>query len=449
MNFFKEELNNFIQARPLSLKLWNRAIKRIPGGVSHNIRNLGLPLIGGYPVFIKSGHAAYLVDVDELQYIDYWQGHYSMLLGHNHPTVQQIVIDKLKNGWHFGTVTTEQVELADTLINDNSSIEEVRFSSSGTEATMYATRLARAFTGRSLIAKARMGWHGYADTLLYNVKAPFLGEEGPGILPEDKAGIITFEVNNIELGEKIIRKNANKLAGVIIEPVLGGGGGFPVEHEFLKMLREITEEFDILLIFDEIITGYRFSYGLFQNELKITPDLTTMGKIVGGGLSIGVVGGRKEIMEQANPQLNNRVWTGGGTFSAHPLSMAAGLQTLEILKNSSQDYKRTNQYGTDFIVRLNKHFIEEKLSFIATGYKSFITLHVLTKFIENLELGEIAHLTDKKREALLQLALLNRNISGMHGIGALSFVHSNEHLQKTEEAIKTISIPISKTQFNK
>jgi glutamate-1-semialdehyde 2,1-aminomutase len=235
---------------------------------------------------------------------------------------------------------------------------------------------------------------------------------------------------------------------VIIEPVLGGGGGFPVEHEFLKMLREITEKFDILLIFDEIITGYRFSYGLLQNELKIKPDLTTMGKIVGGGMSIGVVGGRKEIMEQANPQLNNRVWIGGGTFSAHPLSMAAGLKTLEILKNSSQDYNRTNQYGTDFMTRLNNHFLEEKLNLVATGYKSFITLHVLSKFIENLEPGEIAQLTDKKREALLQLALLNRHISGMHGIGALSFVHSNEHLQKTEEAIKAISLPISQTQFS-
>jgi glutamate-1-semialdehyde 2,1-aminomutase len=447
VNFYKEELNNYIQTRPKSQKLWNKAIERIPGGVSHNIRNLGLPSIGGYPVFIKSGQDAYLVDVDDLEYIDYWQGHYSMLLGHNHPIVQQSVIDKLKNGWHFGTVTTEQVDLADTLIDDNVSIEEVRFSSSGTEAAMYATRLARAFTGRPLIAKARMGWHGYADTLLYNVKAPFLGEEGPGILPEDKARIITYEVNNNQLVEELIREKANQLAGVIIEPVLGGGGGFPVEHEFLKMLRETTEEFDILLIFDEIITGYRFSYGLFQNELGIFPDLTTMGKIVGGGLSIGVVGGRKEIMEQANPQLNNRVWTGGGTFSAHPLSMTAGLKTLEILKNSSQDYDRTNQYGTDFMTRLNNHFIEEKLNFVATGYKSLITLHVLTKYIENLEPGEIAQLTDKKREALLQLALLNRHISGMHGIGALSFVHSNEHLQKTEEAIKTISLPISIAEF--
>ena len=446
MNFYKDELDKFVQTRPKSQELWKRSVERIPGGVSHNIRNLSLPLIGGFPVFIKSGREAYLIDVDNIEYIDYWQGHYSMILGHNHPSLQQAIFDKLKDGWHFGTVTMEQVELADTLIKDNPAIEEVRFSSSGTEATMYATRLARAFTGRPLIAKARMGWHGYADTLLYNVKAPFLGEEGPGILPEDKAGIIPFDVNNETVAD-LIREKADQLAGVIIEPVLGGGGGFPVNPEFLKLLREITEELGIMLIFDEIITGYRFSYGLFQNSLNISPDLTTMGKIVGGGLAIGVVGGRKDILEQANPQLNNRVWTGGGTFSAHPLSMVAGLRTLEILKNSRNDYERINQNGSNFITEMNDYFKEEKLNLVTTGYKSFITLHVLTENIENPKLSEIVQLTDKKKEALLQLALLNRNISGMHGIGALSFVHTYQHIQKTREVLENISSPISNVIF--
>lgn len=446
MSFLKEELEKFTQKRPHSQELWKRSIQGIPGGVSHNIRNLGLPLIGGFPVFIKSGHDAYLIDVDNLEYIDYWQGHHSMLLGHNHPIVQQVIMNKLKEGWHFGTVTEDQIKLAETLINDNPSIEEVRFSSSGTESTMYATRLARAFTGKPLIAKAKMGWHGYADTLLYDVKAPFLGKEGPGILPGDQAGIMTFEVNN-KTTKDLIKDNANELAAVIIEPVLGGGGGFPVNIDFLKMLRELTEKLDILLIFDEIITGYRFSYGLFQNELNILPDLTTMGKIVGGGLSIGVVGGREEIMEQANPQLNNRVWTGGGTFSANPLSMTAGLKTLEILKQSNQDYNRTNTIGAKFLTELNEYFLDKKLSFVATGYKSYITIHALSKYLENPNMIDIVQFTDKKREALLQLSLLNRQITGMHGIGALSFVHTIHHVQQTREALEEIVFPISKTQF--
>jgi len=446
VNFYKEELTNFINARPRSEELWKRSVKQIPGGVSHNIRNLGLPSIGAFPVFIKTGQDAYLIDIDNFKYIDYWQGHYSMLLGHNHPAVQQTIKEKLEEGWHFGTVTEDQVKLAETLTNDNPSLEEVRFSSSGTESTMYATRLARAYTGKSLIAKAKMGWHGYADTLLYNVKAPFLGKEGRGILPDDQAGIMTFEVND-KTTKDLIQENAHDLAAVIIEPVLGGGGGFPVSLEFLKMIRELTEKLDILLIFDEIITGYRFSYGLFQNQLKVLPDMTTMGKIVGGGLSIGVVGGKREIMEQANPELNNRVWTGGGTFSAHPLSMAAGLKTLEILKKSNLEYNRTNNAGTKFLTEMNKFFTNERLNFIATGYKSFITIHALSKYVENPSPYNIVHLTDKKREALLQLALLNRYISGMHGIGAFSFVHTAQHIRQTQDTLEEIASPISKTIF--
>ncbi|MFX1286621.1 MAG: aspartate aminotransferase family protein [Promethearchaeota archaeon] len=445
MNFYEDEIASFVKARPRSEELWKRSITKIPGGVSHNIRNLGLPAIGAFPVFIKSGHDAYLIDIDNIEYIDYWQGHYSMLLGHNHPVIQQTIKDKLEAGWHFGTVTEDQVKLAETLINDNPSLDEVRFSSSGTESTMYATRLARAYTGKPLIAKAKMGWHGYADTLLYNVKAPFRGKEGPGILPDDQAGIMTFEVND-DATEDLIQKNAHNLAAVIIEPVLGGGGGFPVNIEFLKMIRELTEKLGILLIFDEIITGYRFSYGLFQNKLKVFPDLTTMGKIVGGGLSIGAVGGMKEILEQANPQLNNRVWTGGGTFSAHPLSMAAGLKTLEILRKSNQDYNHINQAGTKFLAEINQFFTDEKLSFNATGYKSFITIHILSEYVEDPSPYDIVHLTDKKREALLQLALLNRNISGMHGIGAFSFVHTTQHISQTQEALEEIASSISKTK---
>ena len=158
-------------------------------------------------------------------------------------------------------------------------------------------------------------------------------------------------------------------------------------------------------------------------------------------------GGRKDILEQANPQLNNRVWTGGGTFSAHPLSMAAGLKTLEILKNSRSDYERINQTGTAFITKLNNYFREEKHNLVTTGYKSFITLHALTKNTDNPEPSEIVQLTDKKREALLQLALLNRNINGMHGIGALSFVHSNQHIHETQEVLENISSHVSNIEF--
>lgn len=442
MNLFKQELDKFLQARPHSHELWNRSVQVIPGGISHNIRNLGLPSIGAFPVFIHSTHDAYVVDVDQIEYIDYWCGHFALILGHNHPVIQKTLQGEIENGWHFGTTIENQVKLAETLIHDNPGLEEVRFCTSGTESTMYATRLARAFTGRRLVAKVKMGWHGPNDTLFYDVKSPFTGRETPGILPEDQAGIITFEMNNFTVRD-LIREHAQDLAAVILEPVLGGGGGFPVDHEFLKMLREETERFDILLIFDEIITGYRFNYGLFQNHLKILPDMTTMGKIIGGGMPIGAVGGRKEIIEQANPQSSNRVWIGGGTFSANPLSMVAGLKTLEILKESSQDYERINQSGTGLLTELNEFFQEQKLKLIATGYKSLILLHVLTKWVENPNPNQIIALTDQKLEALAQLALLNRQITGMHGIGALSLAHTPQHVRTTQETLEEIGPSIS------
>ncbi len=312
---------------------------------------------------------------------------------------------------------------------------------------MYAIRLARAFTGRKIIAKAKMGWHGANDTLFYNVKFPFTGQESPGIHSEQEAGVLTFDLN-IEATQSLIRKNAKDLAALIIEPILGGGGGFPVSFDFLRMLREETEKNDILLIFDEIITGYRFTYGLFQNQLNIIPDLTTMGKIIGGGMPIGAVGGRREIVEQANPEATNRVWIGGGTFSGSPLSMAAGLKTIEILKNSSSDYHRINDYGNSLLKNLNLFFDNEKSQLIATGYGSLIFLHILTELIENATPNDIVCLTDKKREALVHLALLNRNIASQHGFGVLSFAHSKAHIQSVQQKIEEIAPLVTKASLN-
>jgi len=446
LNFFKEELKKYLQARPKTQSLWNRSVQALAGGVSHNIRSLGLPSIGAFPIFIKSTDGAYIVDVDDIKYTDFWQGHFAMILGHHHPEIQEVLKEKLTNGWHHGWQTEGQVKLAETLIHDNPSIEKVRFCTSGTESTMYAIRLARAFTGKRLILKAKMGWHGPNDTLLYNVKAPFTGEESPGILPEEQAAVITFNPYDYDATKKLIQIHAENLAAVILEPVLGGGGGFTVDIEFLKLLREETEKKDILLVFDEIITGYRFNYGLYQNLIKILPDITTMGKIIGGGMPIGLVGGQDEIIEQANPQLKNRVWIGGGTFSANPLSMAAGLKTLKLLKNKNEEYKRINQAGMELQKKLNKFFSEEKLNFMATGYNSILFLHVTTKFLETPHPNEIVKLTDDLKESYTSLALLNRNITGMHGVGALSLVHTSKHIQKLQEAIMEIAPPISNAQ---
>lgn len=445
--FVKEELNSYRKNRPKSRELWQKAIRVLPGGISHNIRTFGLPLIGAFPVFINSASGPYLKDIDDNKYIDCWNGHFAMILGHNHPEVQELLKEYLTYGWHFGTNTEYQVNLAEAIIQGNPGIEKIRFCVSGTEATMYASRLARAFTKRKFVAKAQMGWHGANDTLYYDVGGIFDGEGPPGLPNAKEAGILTFEINN-EHTFDLIKKNSEKLAAIILEPVLGGGGGFPVEKEFLKRLREETERYGIFLIFDEVITGYRFNNSLFQNELKIIPDLTTMGKIIGGGMPIGAVGGRKDIIEQSSPEVENQVLIGGGTFSGYPLSMVAGLKTLEILNDSQQQYQRINQEGNKLLNNLNQLFSDEKLSIIARGHKSVIMLHVLTNWIENPSMREMIKFKDKKREALLQLSLFNRNVSGLHGLGSISMAHTHDHIVKIQEVVEEIAHPVSQSKFD-
>lgn len=443
--FMKEELEKFQKDRPKSKELWQKALEVLPGGISHNIRTFGLHLIGGFPVFIKSSKGALLKDIDDNEYIDCWNGHFAMILGHNPPEVQKTIKEYLVKGWHFGTNTEYQVKLADNIIQNNRGIEKIRFCVSGTEATMYASRLARAFTNRRLIAKAKLGWHGANDTLSYDIGSLVSKEASPGLLKAEQAGIITFQIND-ESTFDLIKENSDHLAAIILEPVLGGGGGFPVDLEFLKRLKEDTERYGIILIFDEIITGYRFVDGLFQNKIGVIPDLTTMGKIIGGGMPIGAIGGRQDIIDQSSPDTVNQVLIGGGTFSGYPLSMIAGLKTLEILKSSHQDYVRINQEGNTLLNNLNQFFNEMKSKLIAVGHKSIIMIHALSKWIENPSMQDLFLFKDRKREALLQLALFNRNISGLHGLGSISMAHTHENIIKIQEVVEEIAHPVSQSE---
>ena len=441
--FASEELNKYIANRPKSKDMWERSLNALAGGVSHNIRNLGLPLIGAFPPFIQKAEGSKVTDIDGISYLDFWGAHYAMVTGYSNKTIQSEIAQQLSNGWHLGTVIDKQVQLAELLIQDNPSVEQVRFCTSGTEATMYATRLARAFTGKKKVAKAKFGWHGAADTLFYNVRAPLTGKETRGIVNEEKAGIISIDINDPDVAN-VLKDHSDELAAVIVEPVLGGGGGFPVDREFLRMLREETEKENILLIFDEVITGYRFSYGLYQNEIGVLPDLTTMGKIIGGGFPIGAIGGRRDVIEQANPTLTDRVWIGGGTFSGYPLSMLAGIEMLSGLKKSKSKYERINTFGSNLLESLNSFFRNNQLHFIATGHKSLVTLHALKDILESNDPINIVHSTDKKKEAITQLALLNRNITGMHGLGALCFAHTKDDMELVQQTLEEITPFISK-----
>jgi glutamate-1-semialdehyde 2,1-aminomutase len=306
--------------------------------------------------------------------------------------------------------------------------------------------LARAFTNRKLIAKAKLGWHGANDTLYYCVGNLDEHIIPPGLIQADEANIRLFEINSEEIFT-LIKKQHKDLAAVILEPILGGGGGFPAKIEFLKRLREDTEKFDIMLIFDEVITGYRFLCGLYQNDLRIFPDLTTMGKIIGGGMPIGAIGGRKDILETSSPQFKDQVLIGGGTYSGFPLTMVAGLKTIEILEQATEQYHRINQEGNNLRNHLNNYFIENKIPMVARGYKSLILLHVLSKFIEKPSISDIILNKDKNNEALLHLALFNRNISGLHGLGSLSMAHTKDNIEFLSQKVKEIAQLITNSKI--
>jgi glutamate-1-semialdehyde 2,1-aminomutase len=443
----EDEIKNYKKLRPNSEQLWKRAIKALPGGISHTIRTFGLYRIGAFPIYIKSANGAYMYDVDGNQYLDFWIGHFANILGHNHPEIQKMIKDHLENGWHFGTTTEYQILLAEKLIKGNPSIEMVRFCSSGTEATMYATRLARAYTKRKLIAKAKLGWHGANDTLYYCVGNLDEHFAPPGLTQAEEANVRLFDVNTEGIFN-LIKKEHENLAAIILEPILGGGGGFPADLDYLKKLREETEKYGILLIFDEVITGYRFLCGLYQNELNIMPDLSTMGKVIGGGMPIGAIGGQKDIIEPSSPQSKNPVLIGGGTYSGFPISMVAGLKTIELLEKSDNEYHRINQDGDRLRTQLNTYFIENRLPLLATGNKSIVLLHTFTKYLEEPSINDIIINTDKNREALLHLALFNRNISGLHGLGALSMAHTQKNLDYASEKVKEIGTLIANTKFS-
>ena len=445
--FLKSELKTYVHNRPRSKRYWEEAQNVLPGGISHNIRTFGLHLIDAFPPIIKSAKGATLTDVDNISYIDCWMGHFAMILGHDNHEVMKAVKEQLDNGWHLGTITEFQIKLAQMLINDNSGIEMMRFCSSGTEATMYATRLARAYTKRRIILKALLGWHGANDTLYYGVGSLNKETHPPGLCPSEEAGIITYEINTEEVFD-LIKRYSKDIAAIILEPMLGGGGGFRADLEYLKRLREETEKNGIILIFDEVITGYRFLNSLFQNELKVIPDLTTMGKIIGGGFPIGAIGGRRDIIERSSPLSKDQILIGGGTFSGYPISMVAGMKTLEILRRSEREYERINELGTNLKNSLNKFFQESKSSIVATGYKSIVMLHTLSRFINNPNMREIIENSDNLREALLHLCLFNRNILGLHGLGSISMAHTRTEIKKIQVAIEEIANSITNYNFN-
>ena len=348
-----------------SAKLFSQSSKFHVNGVSHNIR-----FYEPYPFVVKKSSGKNLVDVDDNKYTDYWMGHWSLILGHGPKKVKDSLKKQIEKSWMYGTVNEQTIQLSEIISKAVPVAEKIRYVTSGTEATMYAVRLARSVTGRKIIAKVDGGWHGYTSDLLKSVNWPFSESESSGVVNEEK--IISIPYNDLEGSLKILKKVSKDLAGIIVEPVLGGGGCIPATKEYLKGIQEFSQKNKSLFILDEIVTGFRFRFGCLYPTMKLDPDIVTLGKIVGGGMAIGVMCGKKEIMQHADTtgkKKSERSYVGGGTFSANPSSMVAGHATLSELKTNSSIYSKINGLGDLARKELGKVF-EDKV--IITGKRIFI-----------------------------------------------------------------------------
>src|SRR5438067_855016 len=324
-----------------SEELFRRAQKVIPGGVNSPVR--AFRGVGGQPLFIARGDGAYLFDADGNRYIDYVGSWGPLLLGHRHPAILEALERALTIGTSFGAPTEQEVELAEAIMDAVPSIEMVRLVNSGTEATMSAIRVARGFTGRDLIVKFEGCYHGHVDSLLVKAGSGMatLGIADTQGVPQAIAETtIALPFNSLDAVEAAFKSRGDQIAAVIVEPVVGNMGCVPPLPGYLQGLRAITEQHGALLIFDEVMTGFRVAFGGAQQLYGIRPDLTTLGKVIGGGLPVGAYGGRKDIMSQVAPA--GPIYQ-AGTLSGNPLAVAAGLAMLRHLKAHPDIYRQLEE----------------------------------------------------------------------------------------------------------
>jgi glutamate-1-semialdehyde 2,1-aminomutase len=437
----KHFFDAYRQKTPFSENLFKRAKGVMPGGISHNIH-----YFPPYPFFVKRTKGPNIWDVDGNEYIDLWMGNYTHILGYCHPVIIRAIEEQLEQGIHWGLVYEKQVEWAELVQELIPYAEMVRFCSSGTEATMYAVRIARALTGKKTILKIAGGWHGANSDLSLGIKMPYEKEESLGLLPELKQYTKVIPFNNLSGSLEIIHQNKENLAGVILEPVIGEGGFTPATVEYLEMLRSETERLGSLLIFDEVISGFRVALGGAQERFGITPDLTTLGKITGGGLPVGALVGKREIFEKTSPEKKGNKWEriliGGGTFSSHPLTAAAGLAMLRYLKDQAAEiYPLLEAKGEKARKGVQESFRREGVDAIVTGIGSLFQTHFPFEKGVTLDSPHSIHrLTDiEKREVEFRLRMLAKGVHVMHGGGALSITHSNEDIEKIIESAREVA----------
>lgn len=366
-----------------SEQLFQKAKNYIPGGVNSPVR--AFRAVGGNPIFIKSAKGAYLHDEDGNSYIELINSWGPMILGHAHELVEKAVSDAIQDGFSFGAPTRREVEMAELICSIVPSVEKVRMVNSGTEATMSALRVARGFTGRDKMIKFEGNYHGHGDSFLIAAGSGVMtfGEpDSPGVTKGVANDTLTSPYNNLEAVQTLVDANKGQIACIILEPVVGNMGLVKPAEGFLEGLRKICDEEGIVLIFDEVMTGFRLAKGGFQERCGVIPDMTTMGKIIGGGMPVGAYGGKKEIMDIVSPA--GPVYQ-AGTLSGNPIAMAAGLAMLNHLNNTPSVYARLEELGTNLTNGMKANMEKLGLNYTINHVGSMFTLFFTDKPVNNFE----------------------------------------------------------------
>ncbi len=413
-------------------RLYDRARASIPGGVNSPVR--AYRSVGGTPLFIQKASGSRVWDVDGNEFIDYVGSWGPMILGHGHPRVLEALQRAIANGTSFGAPTELEVKMAELIRTLVPSIEMVRMVNSGTEATMSAIRLARAFTNRENIIKFEGCYHGHADAFLIKAGSGAMTlsvPDSPGVPVGVAKGTLTATFNDLPSVERLCAEHQGKIAAVIVEPVVGNMGCVPPEDGFLDGLRALTSRENIVLIFDEVMTGFRVARGGAQELLHIRPDLTTLGKIIGGGLPVGAFGGRRDIMELTAP--SGPVYQ-AGTLSGNPLAMTAGFETLSILADDAGFYRKLEQRCKALGEGIQKNISSLGVPAVQNRVGSMSTLFFTLTAVKNYR---DALSCDTKRFGKYFHAMLKRGIClapSQFEAGFVSSAHTSEDIERTIEA---------------
>ncbi len=433
--------HKYLREHPSSKNLYERAVKVFPSGVTHDNR-----FLKPFPIYVNRARGAKKWDVDGHEYIDYWMGHGSLILGHRHPAVAEAIHRQMDKGTHYGACYELEIEWAEKVIELVPSVEKVRFTASGTEATMMAIRLARAYTGKKKIIRFAGHYHGWHDAVCIGIFPPFDIPNSSGIPEDVLSSAIVLPPDDLQTLEDQLKQD-QEIACVILEPSGGFSGTYPLTGEFLKNLGKLTQRFNVILIFDEVITGFRFAPGGAQQCFGVTPDLTCFAKILAGGLPGGAVGGRKEIMdylefkEDANWNRYKKILH-PGTFNASPLSAAAGVVTLHII-GEGEIIPKANENAQNIRNTLNEVIDHHEINWCAHGEHSIV--HILMnhncskKGICDRRRCDYDYKLIYQKDPLLlsafRVAMLDQGVDVAGDHWWISWLHSDEVVAKTGEAI--------------